>query len=273
MSTYPSPAFFQSFVNRTALKRSPTTYRSLARENIAIHKAGKYTNSVGEIVDLGDSVPPGSTFSPTHVFSIPQSPPDLGAPVVIEITRETTIGALYRLIEIEGESNTAALNFANPVEPGGGFLRGAVAQEEAICRCSTLYDQLLGVLEMYDEATENDGLYTDYMTVIRGVPIFRDDEYEFLEKPFRASFITCAAPVAFQYLRISDDTERLYRVLEARIRKIVQCAVAEGFTGIILGAFGCGAFGNKTEDVATMFRDVLIKEGMKDYFKKIVFAI
>ena len=37
---------------------------------------------------------------------------------------------------------TAVLNFANPREPGGGVLRGAMNQEECLCRCSDLYNAL-----------------------------------------------------------------------------------------------------------------------------------
>jgi uncharacterized protein (TIGR02452 family) len=125
---------------------------------------------------------------------------------------------------------------------------------------------------MYEEVETNDELYTDSMSVIHDVPIFRDDEYNFLEQPFFANFVTCAAPIAFRYHNISDDEQRLYNVFEGRIRKIVLCAIAEGFTSIVLGAFGCGAFRNKTEDAAAMFRKVLIEEGLRSHFQKIVFA-
>ncbi len=39
----------------------------------------------------------------------------------------------------EGDKRTAILNFANYHHPGGGFIRGAKAQEECICHESTLY--------------------------------------------------------------------------------------------------------------------------------------
>jgi uncharacterized protein (TIGR02452 family) len=256
---YPAPSYFQQFVPLGALKRSLNTYPAIARENINIYEAGQYTNQADVVVRLPavdhDTVPPGVTYPPTYKFTIPRSG---SLPGEIEVTSETTIGATRRLIEIEGEPNTVALNFANPMDPGGGFTVGAVAQEEALCRCSTLYNFLEALPAMYENYRRNRWLFTDYMSLVRDVPIFRDDEYDFLERPFFASFITCAAPVASKYLSGKGDPKQLYTVLETRVKKIVQCAIQNGFTNAVFGAFGAGAFGNNSKDVAMVFRKVLI---------------
>ena len=189
----------------------------------------------------------------------------------IEFTCETTTGACHRLIVREEIPKTVALNFANPEEPGGGFLRGALAQEECICRTSILYNILSNdaLSEMYENCPP-DYLFSDYMSLVSGVPMIRDDEYELLDEPFLADFITCAAPLAS---RFRGEKEELDLAMKTRIRKIIQCAAENGYDAIILGAFGCGAFGNSTKDVAHAFREVLVDEGMRFAFEKIVFAI
>src|SRR4029077_16450700 len=89
-----------------------------------------------------------------------------------------------------------ALNFANGIHPGGGFLSGALAQEESLCRSSALFATL-----------ENDPMYeahrirplpdsTDWVIYSPNVPVFRSDDGTALDNPWPLSFVTCAAPVA-----------------------------------------------------------------------------
>ena len=253
-------------------KHPPNSYRQLAQDNIKICQDGFYTNLRGEQVDIKEArdaaIASAKLYRPDYKFSHKFRTSCAGE---IEFTCETTTGACHRLIVREGIAKTVALNFANPHEPGGGFLRGALAQEECICRTSILYNVLDtdALSEMYTNCPPTN-LFSDYMSLVSGVPMIRDDEYEPLDEPFRADFITCAAPLAS---RFAGEKKELDRAVKTRVRKIIQCAAENGYDAIILGAFGCGAFGNSTRDVAYAFRKVLLDEGMSRAFNKIVFAI
>lgn len=65
----------------------------------------------------------------------------------VQVTNESTLQAARRLVD-DG-MRPLSLNPANGVNPGGGFLHGAHAQEEALCRSSALFQTLVGD-PMYD---------------------------------------------------------------------------------------------------------------------------
>lgn len=58
-----------------------------------------------------------------------------------------------------------------------------------------------------------------------------------------------------------------------RIRIMLRIATKNGHTNLVLGAWGCGAFGNKPEDVSSYFKKVLIDEEYGRCFDAVRFAI
>jgi uncharacterized protein (TIGR02452 family) len=183
----------------------------------------------------------------------------------VQVTNETTLGAAFRLVD--RGLRPAALNFANGVEPGGGFLRGARAQEEVLCRSSALYQTLIGD-PMYEEHRErHPWAFTDWVILSPDVPVFRKDDGTELDRPWLLSFITCAAPYA-----PALGQPRAGDLLEKRISRVLAVAWAYGYSALVLGAWGCGAFENDPQRTAVNFRQAL--EG--DYcggFSEVVFAI
>ncbi len=160
-----------------------------------------------------------------------------------------------------------ALNFANGVHPGGGFLSGATAQEETLCRSSALDQTLVGdpMYEVHARRRQPDS--TDWAIYSPDVPVFRTDDGTELPHPWLLSFITCAAPVAPAVGR-----PRAADLLQQRIGRVLAIARAYGYATLVLGAWGCGAFGNDPRRTAVDFRQAL----ENDYggaFSEVVFAI
>lgn len=168
-----------------------------------------------------------------------------------------------------------AMNFANAHNPGGGFKLGANAQEEALCRCSTLYASITSKeaskMYLYNN-THLSTVESDYMLYSPNVCVFRDEQCELLEEPFMASVITLPAPNRFgaaMFVANRDIEETMTR----RIRIMLRIAAKNGHKNLVLGAWGCGAFGNKPEDVSNYFKKVLIDEEYGRCFDEVCFAI
>ena len=180
-------------------------------------------------------------------------------------------------------NRVAILNFADAIKYGGWVEYGAQTQEENICRCTNIYP-VLGSKDSHDfyyrpnMATLNprlvgdlchygnsDETYTNRIIYARDVTVFKDDTTYADVEPRQLDVITCPAPSARMTV---DDASLLFT---SRILQIVFSAILNGAECIVLGAWGCGAFGQSPELVARAFARVLNQYG--DYFKHIVFAI
>lgn len=174
---------------------------------------------------------------------------------------------------------TMLLNFANPLEPGGGLLRGADAQEESICSVSNLFNCL---------ASRNASSYYEYHKQIRalngeaeaflgsdriiytpGVIILDETDSS---KWNTVDVISCSAPLFTNRNAIIPlgDLEHIFR---RRIRNILEVAIENDAEILVLGAFGCGAFMNPPQVVAKAFRGLLMEERYRHAFRRVVFAV
>lgn len=177
------------------------------------------------------------------------------------------------------------LNFASATHVGGGVRTGASAQEECLCRCSTLYFAL-------DDKNISDNFHARHRRLIREgkmnftynddsvfspdiVVIKSDTKYpEPLpeNERYRVDVITCAAPnlnVLYGKGFIGRDAVKELHILRAK--RILNIAKSENEDVLILGAFGCGAFRNPPEVVAQAWAEV-VKNYIYD-FRAIEFAV
>ncbi|MGP4007534.1 TIGR02452 family protein [Streptomyces sp. 4N124] len=244
--------------------------RGIARETEQIVAAGAYRASDGSEVSLAAAIE--AARSGTRMYGpdpVPVTPPPSSDPF-FEVTGESSLEAARRL-----GSGAAVLNFASARNPGGGFLNGAQAQEEALCRASALYTCLVGVREFYDHhRAHRDPFYTDRVIHSPAVPVFRDDRGHLLDEPYTAGFLTAAAPNAGVVLRtVPERVQELPRALAVRAERVLETAVANGYRRLVLGAWGCGVFRNDPAQVAGAFRGLLVEGRFAGCFEHVVFGV
>jgi len=239
----------------------------LGRSAVEAAERGYYIYGPGTKVDW-------SRYVQAACFAKASIPPDTALPVResipfpetrIQVGNETTLGASRRLVE--NGLKPLVLNFANGIHPGGGFLGGARAQEEVLCRSSALYRTIVDD-RMYKEHRKRPRPdSTDWAIYSPDVPVFRSDDGMALDHPWLLAFITCAAPYAPAICQPEAGD-----LLRQRIHRVLAIARAYGHTALVLGAWGCGAFANDVYRTATDFRQALEYE-FSGAFSDVVFAI
>jgi len=196
--------------------------------------------------------------------------------------------------KVTRNNHIGILNFASAKNPGGGYKSGSSAQEESLCRSSLLYPCLHQFEERQNHyyrinrSKQNQfGTFFSNCAIFSPlVPIIRDDGPNMSLSPNKVlcSFVTSPAPNksalkqqqkkrnADSSILSSQDQRKLQNVMEKRILRILTIFEMNGCTDLILGAFGCGVFGNDPEFVAAAFRKI-INWSFKGVFCSITFAI
>jgi uncharacterized protein (TIGR02452 family) len=251
---------------------------TLAKETVEITRQGWYVASSGKKVSIAREVE--RARNGTFIYNEGKLPAgealcSSADPARIEVTNESTFAALTRL-RAEGGTRLGCLNFASAKNPGGGFLNGAEAQEEALSRASALHECLLEGWDSYERNRAcGTCLYLDLMIVSPDVPFFRDDGGDLLDGPLLATVITAPAPNAGAVSRNEPDrVSDIEPTLKRRAKRVVHAAALQGISELVLGAWGCGVFRNDPAMVARVFAD-LVAPGCaySTAFSRVVFAI
>lgn len=198
------------------------------------------------------------------------------------------------------DKKVGVLNFASFLRPGGGFISGADAQEESLCRYSTLYPVLHNYLNsfykenvklMRNVSPRDVYLYKNRALVSEQILFcyphmhnfsFSDisrDQFRWILKNAqnpagKATVITCAAPNKGEGLRQREpiSTDYIDKVLDDRIYFVLLLAQKYKIEHLILGAFGCGVFKNNPYTVFDIFRNHLNGD-FKNVFHTVAFAV
>ncbi|MFF8828720.1 TIGR02452 family protein [Streptomyces sp. NPDC015131] len=270
--------------------------REIAKRTEEIVARGRYEGPDGRPVDLAPLI--AGALAGTALYGPEPVPvtPDTGRTTRFEVTGESSLEAAHRLVTTSTAPPAAAppapaeplpaalpdpgpvavLNFSSARNPGGGYLNGAQAQEEALCRASALYATLLRVPEFYaHHRTHRSPFYTDRVIHSPAVPVFRDDRGRLLNSPYTVGFLTSPAPNAGVIARqLPEEAGRVPAALASRAERVLETAVACGYRRLVLGAWGCGVFRNDPRHVAAAFRDLLTGQGrFAGHFDEVVFAV
>lgn len=189
----------------------------------------------------------------------------------ISVIDSDTVSAIIRTVkDINcGETiyNITALNFASFLHPGGGYLNGSMAQEEAMCSRSFLYNVLssdsFSEFYRFNRSCKNNGAYLNRAIITPD--ILFDDKYE-------ASVITCAAPNFSASFKQGIPEHVNDMILGLRIEFLLNCLADYKAHTIILGAWGCGVFMQNPVTVAKYFNENL-NGRFKNVFCNVIFAI
>ncbi|MDE7243466.1 MAG: TIGR02452 family protein [Oscillospiraceae bacterium] len=212
-----------------------------------------------------------------------------GVKTEVTVTKARSFEAAVRLLRDNPGKKAAVHNFASATNPGGGVTLGSGAQEECLCRCSTLYP-VLNTQKLWEgyysfHRKRHDVRYTDACIYSPDIVIIKSDTPTPMRLPENAwrtvDVITCAAPNLRprpnnpmnpgqdKAVQVSDA--ELLELHRSRARHMLAVAAAHGADILVLGAFGCGAFRNKPEIVAQAYREILPE--FAGVFSKIEFAV
>lgn len=244
-----------------------------------INESGRLQQAIKE------SVKNQNLYLETTEVAVPESK-GLSCKTVVSTKRSFEAASVYA----RAGKKVAVLNFASATNPGGGVTHGSSAQEECLCRCSTLYPCLdIDVMrnKFYKPHRKaGDPLYNDDCLYTPGVIVFKSD-ISFPERMeekdwYQVDVITCAAPnlrsmpsnlmnpfAGDASADIEDDD--LHELHLQRLERVFRVAATNGAEVLILGAFGCGAFCNPPTVVAKSFKDVQKKYA--SYFETIEYAV
>jgi uncharacterized protein (TIGR02452 family) len=257
--------------------------KAIANGTVATLEKGFYMAPDGSKVDIADLLAtcvkntrlytPGDLTSLCKKFLGLQKPQPSST---FSVVNETTLQGCARLIATQNYQHIGVLNFASAKNPGGGFLRGARAQEESLARSSGLYSSLLECPEYYEfHRSQKTCLYSDHMIYSPECPVFRNDAGAWLPKPYVVDFITSPAPNAgVIYQNEPHNCDNITPTLVERAGKILALAAYHQCDALILGAWGCGVFRNDPSIVAKVFYDLLGPDGLhKGYFQHVAFSV
>jgi len=289
-----APSAPQSKIDLYASRRAPSsshqkpTLPNTRSSTLLSHIAAETKSLLPNLLTTTPQAPPtAKLYTPENLPCLdPSACPKLVS-ATIKVVNADSIDAALGLFATSVTANPSddaeakpvlVLNMANAHHPGGGWLRGALAQEEVLCYRSSLSFTLK---RRFYPIPDYGGIYSPTVVIIRE-SLARGHGLLDLSKPEDLpvlSFVNVAAirgPAiaktlagAQQYKHAGDRD-----VMKEKMRVILRIAAVTGHRRLVLGALGCGAFGNPRVEVARCWREVFEEQEFKGgWWETVVFAV
>jgi len=237
------------------------------QETVSIVNEGEYILPNGDVIDISanlDKMVEGTRFYHKKVNVNFDNKPRYDTR--IKVVNNDTLYEAWELLDMG--LKPCVLNMASFHTPGGGVINGSSAQEENIFRRTNLFKSLYqfhpigkeyGVEQKDRQYPLNfnfGGIYSPNVTVFRKSD---DKGYNLMEEPFTVDIVTLPS---VRKPRIVDGKiePQAVKAIRNKINQILSIALENGNDSLVLGAFGCGAYGTPPEEMAKLFADALIQE-------------
>lgn len=298
MSTKNYPAWDREYAaqrNNAGPKKGQLLRQDVYKSNSEVFHTGGYTCESGKVVEypiddpmLGNTIVYSNPFDVSHVAV-------RCAETATSVVNNDCI--LVAKVMIDRGLNPCVMNLADAYTACGMYKRGSRAQEEHLCRTTTLSRSLFQFFKgttkaqaqysvdanvevksiAYPMDMNYGGIYTPDATVFRNAA----DLFSFLEEPFKIAVVSVAAldfnekhgkNLEYKAADGSISPEGI-EIMKNKIRTIYRVALANGHDSLVAGAFGCGAFRLSPATVSSLFHEVLNEVEFKNKFIEVVFAI
>lgn len=232
--------------------------------------AMNHTRKMGELYskEIANSIQESKVYTECNQFD-----PKLGwtkDPIPTEqiLARLDSVSAVKKF---SGNGKLCVLNFASYKKPGGGFITGSIAQEECLCHESILYNvissNILKPYYEYNNAHLNYGHYKNRAIYSPNI-VFTNLNDELVCK---ADVLTCAAPNYCFKIQQRVSAKSNLQALKSRIEYVKKILMDNHVEIAILGAYGCGVFGQDPCVVAKLFLDTFKADNGS--IRKVIYAI
>jgi uncharacterized protein (TIGR02452 family) len=175
---------------------------------------------------------------------------------VVSVVNTDSLTMTQEILMKTPTTKVLVLNMASDFKPGGGVHKGSRAQEEDLFRRTNMHltlDKTLLPKNTYP-------LKDVCMILSPKVTVIKNAEYLRLKEPFTVDFIAVPAIRRPELMiGIENDTYKNpidCQLMVNKIESIYKIAYDKGYTHLVLGALGCGAFRNPPHAVAKIFHEM-----------------